>query len=77
MQFNLFFPRPGMHRIWLQFQRKGVVNTAAFNLPIVDESDTVRRAQFFCDCAIGIAPDRAKSSHPARGRHKSPGMPQR
>jgi hypothetical protein len=36
MQFNVFFPRPGMHRIWLQFQRKGIVNTAAFNLPIVD-----------------------------------------
>jgi hypothetical protein len=39
MQFNVFFPRAGMHRIWLQFQRKGVVNTAAFNVPVVDIGD--------------------------------------
>jgi hypothetical protein len=39
MQFNVFFPRAGMHRIWLQFQRKGVVNTAAFNLPVVEIGD--------------------------------------
>jgi hypothetical protein len=39
MQFNVFFPRAGMHRIWLQFQRKGVVNTAAFNLPVMEIGD--------------------------------------
>jgi hypothetical protein len=39
MQFNVFFPRAGMHRIWIQFQRKGVVNTAAFNLPVVEIGD--------------------------------------
>lgn len=34
VQFNLIFPRAEMHRIWVQFQRKGVVNTAAFNVAI-------------------------------------------
>jgi hypothetical protein len=34
VQFNLIFPRPGMHRVWVQFQREGVVNTAAFNLDV-------------------------------------------
>jgi hypothetical protein len=33
-QFNMFFPRPGVHRVWVQFQRRGVVNTAAFNVPV-------------------------------------------
>jgi len=35
-QFNLIFPRPGMYRIWVQFQRKGVLNTAVFNVPVSD-----------------------------------------
>lgn len=34
VQFNLIFPRPGMHRIWVQFQRDGIVNTVAFNVPV-------------------------------------------
>ncbi|MGI8745689.1 MAG: heavy metal-binding domain-containing protein [Bryobacteraceae bacterium] len=34
MQFNLIFPRARMYRVWVQFQRKGVVNTAAFNVPV-------------------------------------------
>lgn len=34
MQFNIIFPRPGVYRIWVQFQRKGVVNTVAFNVPV-------------------------------------------
>ncbi|MGD1073213.1 MAG: heavy metal-binding domain-containing protein [Bryobacteraceae bacterium] len=34
LQFNLIFPREGMYRIWVQFQRKGVVNTVAFNVPV-------------------------------------------
>src|SRR5579862_727796 len=29
LQFNLIFPRPGVYRVWVQFQRKGVVNTVA------------------------------------------------
>ena len=36
VQFNLIFPRPGMYRVWVQFQRKGVVNTVAFNVPVVE-----------------------------------------
>ena len=34
MQFNIFFPREATYRIWVQFQRKGVVNTVAFTLPV-------------------------------------------
>lgn len=34
IQFNLIFPRPGLHRIWVQFQRLGVVNTVAFTVPV-------------------------------------------
>jgi hypothetical protein len=34
VQFNLIFPRPGLHRIWVQFQRRGIVNTAAFTVRI-------------------------------------------
>ncbi len=34
MQFNVVFPRAGMHRIWPQFQRAGVVNTARFDVAV-------------------------------------------
>lgn len=34
LQFDMTFPRPGVYRVWVQFQRKGVVNTAAFNVPV-------------------------------------------
>lgn len=34
IQFNLIFPREGIYRVWIQFQRKGVVNTVAFNIPV-------------------------------------------
>jgi hypothetical protein len=34
MQFNMIFPRARTYRIWVQFQRKGVVNTAVFNVPV-------------------------------------------
>jgi len=34
IQFNLIFPRSGIYRVWIQFQRKGVVNTVAFNIPV-------------------------------------------
>jgi hypothetical protein len=33
MQFNLYFPRPQPYRVWVQFQRQGVVNTAYFDVP--------------------------------------------
>jgi hypothetical protein len=32
MQFNVVFPRPGCHRIWVQCQRRSVVNTAVFTV---------------------------------------------
>jgi len=34
LQFNIFFPREATYRLWVQFQRKGVVNTVAFTLPV-------------------------------------------
>jgi hypothetical protein len=34
VQFNMIFPREGIYRVWIQFQRKGVVNTVAFNIPV-------------------------------------------
>ncbi len=34
LQFNLIFPRPRVYRVWVQFQRKGVVNTAVFDVPV-------------------------------------------
>lgn len=36
MQFNLIFPRARTYRVWVQFQRKGVVNTAVFNVPVAE-----------------------------------------
>lgn len=36
MQFNLFLPRVATYRLWLQVQRKGVVNTVAFTLETAD-----------------------------------------
>lgn len=35
-QFNVIFPRERMYRVWVQFQRKGVVNTAVFNLQVTE-----------------------------------------
>ena len=34
IQFNMIFPRGGIYRVWVQFQRAGVVNTVAFNVPV-------------------------------------------
>jgi hypothetical protein len=34
MQFNVYFPRERVYRVWVQFQRKGVVNTARFDIPV-------------------------------------------
>lgn len=34
VQFNMIFPRPGVYRVWVQFQRKGVVNTVKFDVPV-------------------------------------------
>jgi hypothetical protein len=34
IQFNMIFPRARTYRVWVQFQRKGIVNTVAFNVPV-------------------------------------------
>jgi hypothetical protein len=34
IQFNLIFPRPGLYRVWTQFQRSEVVNTTVFTVPV-------------------------------------------
>jgi hypothetical protein len=34
IQFNLVFPRARAHRVWVQFQRNGVVNTVHFDVPV-------------------------------------------
>ena len=34
IQFNVIFPRARTYRVWVQFQRKGVVNTAYFDIPV-------------------------------------------
>jgi Heavy metal binding domain len=34
IQFNVIFPRARTYRLWVQFQRKGVVNTAIFTVPV-------------------------------------------
>ena len=34
MQFDVIFPRARGYRVWVQFQRSGVVNTAHFDVPV-------------------------------------------
>lgn len=34
LQFTVVFPRARSFRVWVQFQRKGVVNTAHFDIPV-------------------------------------------
>jgi hypothetical protein len=34
IEFNVTFPRAKTYRVWVQFQRKGVVNTAHFDVPV-------------------------------------------
>lgn len=39
LTFNIYFPRPGVYRLWLNLQRKGVVNTIAFNMPVLTDEE--------------------------------------
>ncbi len=34
MQFNVIFPRPGLHSVWVQFDRGGLVNFHRFDVPV-------------------------------------------
>jgi hypothetical protein len=34
MEFTMEFPRARTYRVWVQFQRRGVVNTAHFDIPV-------------------------------------------
>ena len=34
LPFNVTFPRAGAYRVWVQFQRQGIVNTVAFDVPV-------------------------------------------
>jgi len=36
VQFNVIFPRAHAYRVWVQFQRLGVVNTVYFDVPVED-----------------------------------------
>jgi hypothetical protein len=36
LRFDLIFPRARMHRVWVQFQRNGVINTVHFDIPVKD-----------------------------------------
>lgn len=36
IEFSVVFPRPRTYRVWVQFQRKGVVNTVHFDVPIAE-----------------------------------------
>jgi len=36
MRFDVYFPRARGYRVWFQFQKKGVVNTAYFDIPVAD-----------------------------------------
>ncbi len=36
IQFNAVFPRKGIYKVWVQFQRAGQVNTVVFNVPVKD-----------------------------------------
>lgn len=36
VQFNVIFPRPGLYRVWTQFQRAGIVNTIPFTVAVRD-----------------------------------------
>jgi len=36
LQFNIIFPLAHTYRLWVQFQRKGVINTAEFTIPVAE-----------------------------------------
>jgi heavy metal-binding protein len=55
VEFNVVFPRARGYRVWVQFQRKGVVNTMRFDVPV----------QSLPDAPVGAI---AVTASPAHGR---------
>ena len=41
MRFDVYFGRAHAYRVWFQFQKKGVVNTAYFDIPVKDLDATL------------------------------------
>jgi len=37
VEFDMVFPRPSAYRVWVQFQRAGVVNTVHFDVPVAGQ----------------------------------------
>ena len=34
LEFHILFPRARTYRVWVQFQRRGIVNTVHFDVPV-------------------------------------------
>jgi hypothetical protein len=39
IEFTMAFPRAGVYRTWVQFQRAGTVNTVAFDVPVEEPAE--------------------------------------
>lgn len=39
IEFEMVFPRPQVYRVWVQFQRQGIVNTVHFDVPVAPPLD--------------------------------------
>ena len=37
VEFEVAFPRPQTYRLWVQFQRDGVINTVHFDVPVISQ----------------------------------------
>jgi hypothetical protein len=42
IEFELVFPRPRTYRLWVQFQKNGIVNTVHFDVPVRRMMDSPR-----------------------------------
>jgi hypothetical protein len=45
VEFEIVFPRPGIHRVWVQFQSDGVVNTVHFDIPVEEQRPSILRSE--------------------------------
>jgi len=39
VEFEMVFPRPQVYRLWVQFQRLGVVSTVRYDVPVAPPLD--------------------------------------